>query len=361
MVVQLLVVWLCLFGIFSAQNITYDGVIRPNSAQPGRYDAYFVPPFISNHASFIEYVQGSGSLITAWFSGTGEGQSGVAIVTSILPANGTKWTNATVISQKIGYSSQNPVLICNASNEIYAFHTQFPAGQGEATSIFYTLNSVDGGKTFSTPTPIFTPQTQIWDRNRILPTLSGGWLFPLYMSVAQGDDYSFIYYKPPSVAVESNSWVQVPLPNSSDLIQPTLNRITPGQPFLRAYFRDENQQYIYTATSPDDGKSWTDAEPTELPNNNSGISSYVLASGNIAIVYNPLNSGRNVLAISLSIDQGLTWKFTRILENHTSGEFSYPCILQTEDGTIHLTYTYLRETIKYTRISEDWIAGIGSN
>ncbi len=40
-----------------------------------------------------------------------------------------------------------------------------------------------------------------------------------------------------------------------------------------------------------------------------GISAYALASGNIALIYNPLNTGRNILAISLSLDHGVTWKY----------------------------------------------------
>jgi len=331
----------------------FDGVIRPNPTQPGRLDAYFAPPFISNHASFIEYVQGTGSLIAGWFSGTGEGQSGVSIVKSVLPPNGTQWPNATVISQKIGYSNQNPVFYCNSSNEVYAFHTSQPAVGGEDNSTFWTLKSTDGGATFSAPQLLF-PQNGIWDRNRIIPSLSNDWLYPMYYS-APGTDSSFLFIKPASLPVTQNSFINIALPNTSYLIQPTIVRLFPGQPFLRAYYRDEQQKNIFTAVSLDDGKSWTDAEPTVLPNNNSGINAYTLLSGNIALIYNPMTSGRNILAISLSLDHGVTWKYTRLLVNQTSGEYSYPSMLQTADGNIHITYTYLRETIQYTQITESWI------
>ena len=36
-------------------------------------------------------------------------------------------------------------------------------------------------------------------------------------------------------------------------------------------------------------------------------------------------------------------------------EFSYPTLQQDAEERIHVSYTYLRETIKYVVISEEWI------
>ena len=56
-----------------------------------------------------------------------------------------------------------------------------------------------------------------------------------------------------------------------------------------SFFRDRRAQYIYRATSSDDGVTWSKPTKTKLPNNNSGIQATVLMSGHIAIVYNPTN------------------------------------------------------------------------
>ena len=39
----------------------------------------------------------------------------------------------------------------------------------------------------------------------------------------------------------------------------------------------------------------------------------------------------------------------------TDVEYSYPSVLQTSDGYIHITYTFNRETIKYVKFTESWI------
>lgn len=91
-----------------------------------------IPPFASNHASFIEPLP-NGDLVMAWFSGTSEGESNVAIVFSQLKNNSDQWTKAQVVSQRKGYSNQNPVLFHdNKTDVLYLFHSQQEAKKSSA-------------------------------------------------------------------------------------------------------------------------------------------------------------------------------------------------------------------------------------
>ena len=83
-----------------------------------------------------------------------------------------------------------------------------------------------------------------------------------------------------------------------------------------------------------------------------------LVTGHWALIYNDSARGRNSLAVSLSDDEGKTWKWTRHVEKCEPGQgsFHYPSIIQGWEGQIHVTYTHDRpsegSTIKYARFNE---------
>lgn len=122
--------WFLIFAITANADPKFDGVLR--NASDGTMEAYMIPPYASNHASFIEPLP-NGDLVMAWFSGTSEGESNVAIVFSQLKNNSDQWTKAQVVSQRKGYSNQNPVLFHdNKTDVLYLFHSQQEAKKASA-------------------------------------------------------------------------------------------------------------------------------------------------------------------------------------------------------------------------------------
>lgn len=106
--------------------------------------------------------------------------------------------------------------------------------------------------------------------------------------------------------------------------------------------------------STDGGKSWTKAIPSALRCPDSGITMTRLANGHLVAVFNDSEMARTPLSIARSIDEGRTWETPFHLESNP-GEYSYPCVIQSSDGKIHVTYTYRRYSIKHVEINEDWL------
>ena len=60
------------------------------------------------------------------------------------------------------------------------------------------------------------------------------------------------------------------------------------------------------------GKSWSEPKKTVLLNNNAAIQAHMLASGRMAIVFNPTHSARVPIRIAVSEDGGKTWPHYRV-------------------------------------------------
>ena len=94
-----------------------------------------------------------------------------------------------------------------------------------------------------------------------------------------------------------------------------------------------------------DWKSWSPMTRTPLPNPNSAIDAVMLRDGRALLVYNHTPNRRSPLNVGLSKD-GAAWQNALELEN-TPGEFSYPAVIQANDGLLHITYTWKRTRIKH--------------
>lgn len=344
----------------------FDGVVR--DAGNGRWDAYMIPPFKSNHNSMVEQTA-DGRLHMTWLSGTKEGADGWGVVYAQLDSSqlqkGSAWSKAEPIAKESGWAmGGNSIYADDTTSVLHVYHARREAGKGETEADVWHLSSkikADGTiKGFGDSKKVFKKPGS-YTKNRVVELLDGSHLVPTY-----GQDKKPNYPKTELLKAGGNydnpsAYEEVDFAKNCDnLVQPSVIRQHPGRPRLLAFFRDRKQRNIYTAFSRTDGQTWTACEPTTLPNNNAGIEAWRLKSGRIAIVYNPQTSGRDHLAISLSEDHGVTWPYTRILERDTASngaEFSYPSVREdrNEKGVLHVSYTYLRDTIKYSKVTEDWI------
>jgi len=137
-----------------------------------------------------------------------------------------------------------------------------------------------------------------------------------------------------------------------------------------AYMRDNGPppKRVMVSESKDRGMTWSTVyDHPQLPNPGAGLEVANLADGDWICAYNDLENGRNSLAVSISDDEGKTWKWTRHLEHSApgTGSYAYPSIIQACDGTLHVSYSYSidkpaagqvkGQSIKYAHFNKAWV------
>jgi predicted neuraminidase len=144
------------------------------------------------------------------------------------------------------------------------------------------------------------------------------------------------------------TWERTPALNEGKdpgLIQPTILKWPSGRTQILCRSR---QQAIYSSRMESDWKSWSPPKRTGLPNPNSAIDAVMLRDGRGLLVYNHTPNARSPMNVAVSKD-GETWQAALVLEDQP-GEYSYPAVIQSGDGLVHITYTWKRQRIKHVVI-----------
>ncbi len=307
-------------------------------------------PFLQCHASSIVETQ-SGKKMAVWFGGSHEGNKDVCIWLS--ENNGDNWTTPVIVADsKLSDTTSvplwNPVLFSDEQGKLFLF---YKAGTSPRTWWGMLKTSLDEGRTWSDPMrlpdgilgPIKNKPVQLKDGSILSPSSTETdhkWSTHLERSSDSGKTWEII-------SIDPNS--------KFDVIQPSIlfhpnNR-------LQLVCRSK-QGYVIAAWSEDGGKTWGKLQATALLNPNSGTDAVTLKDGQQLIVYNPATpgkewfNGRYKLNVAVSKD-GQTWTDVLVLENgDTTKEFSYPAVIQSKDGQVHITYTYDRKSIKHVVIEK---------
>lgn len=350
-----------------------------------------------NHASCVVELK-DGRLLAAWYAGSGERSADDVVIEGAWLGTGKDaWGAKFLMADTPGYPDCNPALFAAPDGSLWLFWPTILDHRWEGALLKYARCEQPTGE----PAPFkwsasgilhITPQkfapaveqavAELSDAERdryrkileetklraadllyqrlgwmprvhplVLP--SGRWILPLY-----SDTFSCSI-----MAITDDrgaTWtVGKPLIGFGN-IQASLVRGNDGT--LTAFMRDNGpRHHIRVSTSRDDGVSWSPVIDSPFPNPGAGIEAIRLADGHWALIYNDLPRGRHSLAVSLSDDEGVTWKWTRHVKRSEPGQgsFHYPSILQAGDGAIHVTYTDSGpgrgSTIEHARFNEAWI------
>lgn len=296
-------------------------------------------PFPSCHASTI--TETGDGLLASWFGGTAERNPDVGIWVSRFEKG--SWSSPVEVANGIQHKDKrypcwNPVLF-NTGDEILLF---FKVGPSPSTWWGELTTSHDNGRTWSVPRRL--PEDILGPIKNKPVLLSNGDLLCPSSTEDEGWRLHMEFTSDNGLTWERTSALNE---RTTGAIQPTI-LIHPGGK-LQLLCRSTVSK-ILTSWSEDNGRTWSKPEPSGLPNNNSGIDAVNLRDGRFILIYNHLLKGRHALHAAVSSD-GKNWKAAVLLENEKQGtEFSYPAVIQTNDGLVHITYTWNRKLVKHVVI-----------
>ena len=374
---------------------------------------------LHNHGSCIVECP-NGDLLVCWYRGSGERWADdVAVMGARRSRGGHRWSAPFVLADTPGYPDTNPCMFIDPRKRLWLIWPTILDNKWESALLKYRISSdyqkpgppkwefrevlhvtprtnfqkvVSAGldALIAGPAPQMKPdEFSAWiqkNRTRLKDKLSCrlGWMTRVHPYVLEkrrlivplySDGFDFC------LMVITDDWGKswftsdpiVGLVNS----QPSLVRKKDGT--LVAFMRDDGPppQRIPLSESKDRGETWSPLVDSDRVDTGAGVEVLALRSGRWLLVNNDLEEGRHRLAVTLSDDEGETWKWKRYLECDSEadvkageGAYHYPSVIQANDGTIHVSYSFRQkktetrldasgkpanESIKHARFNEAWV------
>ena len=375
------------------------------------YEAEFLFPLESwhNHGSCIVECP-DGTLLTCWFHGSGERKSDDVAIFGARKKPGGQWSKPFVMADTPEFPDTNCCMIIDSEKRLWLLWPTIQANLWESALMKYKISTdyekmedapnwsvekvlhIKPGERF--PKLIRRKTAEYLSDKTLSSFLIGaaahnfkqaddkltrrlGWFTRAHPYVdpsgrmvvgLYSDGFSFAL----TAVTDDNgaSWkFSEPIVGDGN-IQPSFARRKDGT--LVAYMRDNGSppNRVHVAESGDVGLTWGKVyDHPELANPGAGLELANLRDGRFIVVYNDTESGRHRLAVAVSNDEGNTFPIKRYLEKTEpgGGEFHYPSIIESKDGSLHCTYScFVRKdgkrlkSIKYAKFNMDWIENGGN-
>ena len=365
------------------------------------FDARFVSsaPGQAVHAASLVELR-DGRLRAVWFSGSREGAGDVAVKTSVMDAASLRWSEETTLFnrkqlqqdlwryvKKIG----NPVIARMPDGSLVLWMVNVSVGGWAGSSISWA-RSMDDGDSWSPARRLVTsPFINISTLVKGAPVYyqNGQFGLPVY--------HEFVTKFAEILHLGSQGQVidKVRIPGSQNSLQPVVLVSSARQ--AQVYMRSGSSTAVMASETVDAGKTWSATHATSWPNPDSALAGVVTAAGQQWLALNPKPKNREMLALlhanaAGSFEGVIPWfvessptpetllsvsDYERLLgdELQKQGasqaqiqadiasakrqlcgsttclqEFSYPYLLQSRDGYLHLVYTWHRSRIKHVRL-----------
>lgn len=381
----------------------------------GKLEAHLVSSrqLTSTHAASLVELK-DGRLRAFWFTGSREGAADVTINSAIYdPTANTWWREHEVAGRKstqLGlhrYIAKvgNPVAVRAANGELWLFYVTVSLG-GWAGSSITLMTSNDEGESWSAPRRLVTsPFINISTLVKGAPFFyaDGTMGLPVY--------HEFISKFSEILRLDHSGKVidkQRLAAGGQGTLQPVvLVRSEKEALVLNRYSGKDADKRVVVMTTDDGGRHWAAPHKNSMRNPDAALTALALEDGRLLAVLNDQQHGRESLSLQLSEDGGASWHELHRLEEmnvlrdmemsegvcldvtekllrssdplllkadaqtlapyvesarpkvvgggNCHFEFSYPYMIQTHNGDIHLAYTWNRTFIKHVRIDALWL------
>ncbi|KAG8740290.1 hypothetical protein FRC11_000306, partial [Ceratobasidium sp. 423] len=352
------------------------------------------------HASTLVVVRDY--VLAAWFGGEKEGRPDVKIWLSKRSQTG-QWAQPRAVAAEEGVTHWNPVLftpnpIETPDRVVLFYKTGTPIPRWKT----WMIESTDGGETWS-------PRRELVDgdesggrgpvKNPIIVLANGDWASGASVEVTLPDGKgvwdSFCDISPAGPE-QGTLWIRSPLIpldhakfKGEGIIQPSLWESTikteNGTTTSLHMLTRSSNGWVCRSDSLDNGRTWSPAYSTVLPNNNSGLCVTKMRDGRLVCVHNPIGGSwgaRTPLVASISADNGVTWERWAVLEDQPPpegftgvsaletgivsdgrSEFSYPTVIPTpvtEPVGVLCTWTWQRRGVAFAKIVDPEASSSGA-
>jgi len=287
-----------------------------------------------------------GRLMAAWFGGSREGASDVSISSALF--DGRQWSVPRILLRPDKVSSAslqwvrklgNPVLHLDRAGYVHLFVTSVAIG-GWASATIEHFRSADGGQNFEHQkrlrlSPFFNVSHLV--RAPAINVKGGGFLLPVYFEL--GAKYGVLLRFDAQGRLVHRERIDGP----AHLLQPWA--VVHDERLVEFFLRDASES---------DPRVWLArldrSEPTRallIKNPDSALAAIPSFEGASWLVRNPESRGRETLILQrLNALQQATETIT-LAKGREGEEFSYPVIVQTDDGRIHILYTDRRRSFAH--------------
>ncbi|HTN07964.1 sialidase family protein [Agriterribacter sp.] len=324
----------------------------------------------------------NGDYLAAWFYGSGERSADdVKIIGARLKKGQQKWSEPFLLADTPGLPDCNPVLFLNKKGKLFLVWIAVQANRWEYSILRYKTSSdylKPGAPVWSwqdnillKPGDDFAKETEA--KFKQMPPLGHGWseYAPKYdnMIIEASKDArkrSIGWMTRIKPLITDKGRILLPLysdgfnmslvaisDDDGETWRPSLPIVGRGpiQPALAqkkdgtvvAFMRDsgDSPTRVHTSQSADEGERWTTSVKTTIPNSAS-VEICVLKDGKWVFLGNDIDDGRYILSLYISDDEGKTWKWKTRIEDHPkeNGRYSYPSLIQAQDGLLHMTYSW---------------------